>query len=124
MGRNDLLLIGALLLLAGAAALAMARTGGAGAYVQVTADGETIGRYPLGEDRTVTIGTDRYNILEIRAGGAAVVEANCHDFTCVRTGRISQAGERIVCLPHRLVVEVVGGQSGPGGIDAAAGDGP
>ena len=40
---------------------------------------------------------------------AAVAEANCGDHTCIRTGQISREGEAIVCLPHRLVVRIEGG---------------
>ena len=50
---------------------------------------------------------------------AAVAEANCGDHTCVRTGAVSREGEVIVCLPHRLTVEIQGGQ--PAGFDAAVG---
>ena len=50
---------------------------------------------------------------------AAVAEANCGDHTCVRTGKISREGEVIVCLPHRLTVEIQGGA--PAGFDAAVG---
>ena len=75
----------------------------------VTADGKEAGRYPLAEDRQVTIGAADYNVLEIKDGAAAVVEANCGDHTCIRTGQISREGEAIVCLPHRLVVRIEGG---------------
>ena len=71
--------------------------------------GRQAGRYPLAEDRRVTIGAADYNVLEIKDGAAAVAEANCGDHTCVRTGRISREGETIVCLPHRLVVRIEGG---------------
>ena len=71
----------------------------------------------MAEDRTVTIGEADYNVLEISGGGAAVVEANCGDHTCVRTGTVSRTGETIVCLPHRLVVEIVGGAAD---VDAVA----
>lgn len=106
--RYDLLLILLLLLAAGLLFLLL-RPGGAGQYVLVTVDGEEVGRYPLDEDRTVTIGEEDYNILEIRNGAAAVTEANCGDHTCVRTGQIRRAGETIICLPHRLVVKIIGG---------------
>lgn len=106
--RYDLLLI--LLLLAAAGVLFfLLRPGSAGQYVLVTADGTEVGRYPLDEDRTVTIGEEDYNVLEIRDGAAAVTEANCGDHTCVRTGQIRRAGETIICLPHRLVVKIIGG---------------
>lgn len=85
------------------------RPGGTGAWVVVTEDGEEIGRYALSEDRTLTIGDEDYNILRIDNGAAAIVEANCGDHTCVRTGAVSRAGEAIICLPHRLIVRVEGG---------------
>ena len=106
--RNDLILILLPLLAAGLLFLLL-RPGGGGQYVLVTVDGQEVGCYPLGEDRTVTIGEEDYNILEIRDGAAAVTDANCGDHTCVRTGEIRRAGETIICLPHRLVVKIIGG---------------
>lgn len=116
-GKGDLLLIVLLLAAAGVLALLL-RPGEAGAAVVVLRDGEEIGRYALGEDRRVPIGGEEYNLLIIRDGAAAVTEANCGDRTCVRTGEIRRAGEQIVCLPHRLIVKVVGG--GPPDFDAVA----
>lgn len=111
--RNDLMLILGLLLAAVLLWLIL-RPGGQGNWVVVTVDGVEQSRYPLQEDREVTIGEEEYNILEIRDGTAAVTEANCGDHTCVRTGAISRAGETIICLPHRLVVEIVGDEeTGP-----------
>ncbi len=112
----DLALILALLL-AAAALYLLTRPGETGHWAVVTVDGQEVGRYSLAEDRTVTIGEADYNVLEISGGGAAVVEANCGDHTCVRTGTVSRTGETIVCLPHRLVVEIVGGAAD---VDAVA----
>lgn len=115
--RRDLLL--ALLLLAAAAVLALAlRPGEDGGTAVVLLDGEEIGRYALSEDRTVRIGEEDFNVLVIRDGAAAVTEANCGDHTCVRTGAVRRAGEQIVCLPHRLIVRIAGGERGP--LDAVA----
>ena len=75
----------------------------------VIRDGQEIARYALQEDRTVTIGEADYNVLEIRDGQAAVIDANCGDHTCVRTGAVSRAGESIICLPHRLEIRITGG---------------
>ena len=110
--RYDLLLA-AVVLLAAAAVWFFTRPGGSGAWAVVTVDGQEVGRYALDEDRTVTIGAEDYNVLEISGGQAAVIEANCGDHTCVRTGWISREGETIVCLPHRLVVRIEGGAAGP-----------
>lgn len=117
--RRDLLLIVLCLAAAGGLALAL-RPGEAGGAVVVLRDGEEIGRYALSEDRTVPIGEgENYNLLTIRDGAAAVTEANCGDHTCVRTGWVRRAGERIVCLPHRLVIRVAEGS--PPDLDAVTG---
>ena len=48
------------------------------------------------------------NILEIKNGMAYVTEADCPDQVCIRMGKISKTGENIVCLPHKLVIQVEG----------------
>lgn len=106
--RYDILLIAAVLLAAGLLWL-FTRPGGQGAWAVVTVGGEEVARYPLSEDVTVTLGGEDYNVLQIEDGAAAVIEANCGDHTCVRTGKVSRRGETVVCLPHELVVEIVGG---------------
>lgn len=110
--RWDLLLIGALLALAGALCLLLG-PGEEGAWAVVTVDGRETGRYPLSEDRIIAIGEADYNVLTISGGAAAVTEANCGDRTCVRTGEISREGEAIVCLPHKVVVRIEGGEARP-----------
>lgn len=47
------------------------------------------------------------NKIEVRDGQIAIVDANCDDQICVRKGFISKTGQTIVCLPHRLVIEVM-----------------
>ena len=47
------------------------------------------------------------------------VVADCPDQVCVRQGAVRYNGESIVCLPHKLVVSVEGGQGS--GIDANTG---
>ena len=108
--RWDMALIGCVLLLSALLYLVV-RPGGEGAWAVVTVEGNEIARYDLGEERTVTLGDEDYNVLHIGGGFAAVTEANCGDHTCVRTGQISRAGETIICLPHKLVVEIVGGDA-------------
>lgn len=106
---GDLLLATAILLLAGILYLFL-RPGGDGAWAVVSANGQEIARYALNEDQTVTLGDTDYNILQISGGAASIVEANCGDHTCVRTGPVRKSGETIVCLPHRLVVRIESGE--------------
>ena len=116
--RGDLLLLLALLLTA-AALYILFRPGGEGAWAVVTVDGQETARYPLGEDRTVTIGDADYNVLQISGRAAAVIDANCGDHTCINTGAVRREGETIVCLPHRLLIRIEGGTAA--GLDGVAG---
>ena len=116
--KRDILLAAGILLLAGILYLFF-RPGGMGVWAVVIIDGQETARYALLEDRMVTLGDGAYNILNISHGAAAIIEANCGDLTCVRTGEISREGEIIVCLPHRLVVRIEGGEALP--FDASVG---
>lgn len=118
--RNDAILIAALMLLGGALAVFLYATRQDGGYVSVQMDGQTVMELPLSEDTQVLLGEDGHtNTLVIRNGTAQVMEADCPDQICVRQGAVQYEGESIVCLPHKLVVSVEGGQGS--GIDANTG---
>ncbi|MBD5134307.1 MAG: NusG domain II-containing protein [Clostridiales bacterium] len=109
--RNDILLIAALLVLGGALALFLYVTRQGGGYVSVQIGGETVMELPLGEDTRIVLGQGAHtNTLVIENGTVRVIEASCPDQICVNHGAVQYAGESIVCLPHRLVVTVEGGQ--------------
>lgn len=112
MKRRDVFLIvsvlAAALILFGLRALLFSEDG---AYIQVQVDGEETARYPLAEDVSVEItgeGSFR-NVLIIAHGTADMTEADCPDKLCVGQAAISKNGQSIICLPHRVVVSVVGG---------------
>jgi len=46
------------------------------------------------------------NTIEIKDEGVRIKGATCSDQICVRTGFISKPGETIVCLPHKLLIEI------------------
>ena len=115
--KYDLLLAMAVLL-AAAVLYFFLRPGEAGAWAVVTVDGLEAARYTLSEDRTVMLGEEGYNVLQIFGGQAAVIDANCGDHTCVNTGPVWREGETIVCLPHKLMVTIEGGEASP--FDAVA----
>ena len=90
-----------------------------GAAVVVEQDGKETARYALDENRTVRIkGQGGYNLLVIEGGEAWLLEADCPNLLCVKTGKIRYAGQSIVCLPHKLAVRIVGGASA---LDAVTG---
>ena len=113
--KNDILLILAVLILAGGVWVYMLCTRSVGGEVVVTVDGEEVLRAPLSEPRTY-IRQDQsgevLNTVVIRDGRVCVESANCPDKICVHTGWVEYDGQMIVCLPHKLIVTVVGGEIG------------
>lgn len=109
--RNDLLLILGLLAAACAAAALLALTRQPGAYVRVLEDGQEIARHSLKADGVYEIETAYgANTLTITDGQAAVTWADCPDGICVHSAPAARQGQTIVCLPHRLVVEICGAE--------------
>lgn len=49
-----------------------------------------------------------YNLLAVSASGITMEAADCRDQICVHHIPIRGAGESIICLPHKLVAEIVG----------------
>ena len=58
------------------------------------------------------------NTLQVERGRIRVLEADCPDQICVDQGWISDGTVPIVCLPHRLMIQIVGGEEG---LDGGAG---
>lgn len=109
--RNDIFLIAGVLLLALAMFVGysfMYRQ--AGGRVVVTVDGQEYATLPLDEETILEIDTENgINRLQIKGGYADMIEADCADKLCVDQRKISKKGETIVCLPHKIVVEVISG---------------
>ena len=125
--RKNLDIILILAVLAVAALLFGARTlyyGGGkesaktGTMVLITVDGKEQGRYPLEQDDKILLGDEGWsNTLVIRDGQARITEADCPDKICVHHAPVSRRGENIVCLPHKLVVEIVSTDEDQEGLD-------
>ena len=59
------------------------------------------------------------NTIQVEEGRIRVSEADCPDQICVRQGWISDGTVPIVCLPHRLTIQIDTG--GDDAFDAAVG---
>lgn len=82
--------------------------GRAGATAIIEQDGETISELDLSKDTELVLddGNGGSNTITVKDGKIAVTEANCPDLVCVHTGAISQTGEVIACLPHKLIITI------------------
>lgn len=75
----------------------------------VIRDGEqNVYELPLSQNTTKSVTTDLgTNLIEIKDGRVHVEEADCPNQDCVHQGWVDAAGEQIVCLPHKLTVDIV-----------------
>ena len=75
----------------------------------VIRDGEqNVYELPLSQNTTKSVTTDLgTNLIEIKDGRVHVEEADCPNQDCVHQGWIDAAGQQIVCLPHKLTVDIV-----------------
>lgn len=113
--KNDILLIGAILVLAltayvGTSIFQSENTHDAEAVVLV--DGEEYGRFSLNTDvvERIELADGSYNVLVIEDGKADVAEASCPDGICVNHRAVSRQNQSITCLPNKLVVEIQNGE--------------
>lgn len=117
MKKNDLILIGAILVIAFTILVGQRlwqkQNTGDNPQVVITIDGVETQRLPLDEDGgcTILLEGDDSNELEIKDGEARITDANCPDKICVKHRPIKYQGESIVCLPHKLVISIEGGQA-------------
>ncbi len=74
--------------------------------VRITVEGELYGTYDLQEEQTIEINDS--NVCRIQDGEVNMTEADCPDKLCMHQGPISISGETIVCLPNKVVIEIVG----------------
>ena len=83
-----------------------------GSELLVTCNGEKFGSYHLYEDREVAIERDDHiNKVTIKDGIVSMSFSNCHGQDCIHQGEISKTGETIICLPNKVVLEIIGGKA-------------
>lgn len=86
-------------------------------YIEITLNGKLI--------KTIDITDSNYkldfevkdeshlNTFKVENGGVSIVHANCSDEVCVKSGFIDKVGQTLVCLPHKLIVEIKGIEESP-----------
>lgn len=81
-----------------------------GETVIIKVDGTVVKQLALNSDTELDITGYQggINHIVIQDHTVYMSYADCPDVLCVHTGKISKTGETIVCLPHRVVVEIIG----------------
>ena len=98
-------------------------SGTGGDKVKISTDGQIYGIYPLNEDCEIDVTEDGHtNHITIKDGQVSMSYSTCLNQVCVNTGAISQSRDAIVCLPNRVVVEIISSGEGKGGdVDVISG---
>ena len=107
--KNDIILAAFVIAIAATGLILLNIFKTEGSFAAVKIDGKETARYPLSVNTEVVIETENNgkNTLVIEDGKAFVKDVNCPDKICEGHSKISYKGETIVCLPHKVVIEIV-----------------
>jgi len=79
------------------------------ALVVIKVNGAEYKTIPLNTNSSIPVNINgNYNLISVENGKVHIEDANCPDKLCVRSGSISSPGKPLVCLPHKLTVEIEG----------------
>ncbi|NLM34208.1 MAG: NusG domain II-containing protein [Clostridiales bacterium] len=79
------------------------------ALVVIKVNGAEYKTIPLNTNSSVPVNINgNYNLIKVEDGKVRIEDANCPDKLCVRSGSVSRPGKPLVCLPHKLTVEIEG----------------
>ncbi len=81
-------------------------------YANITLSGKFYDNIPLSSfkgEKTFVIKT-KYgkNTILVKDDTIQIVDADCKDSLCVNQGISSKVGQSIICLPHKLIIEIKG----------------
>lgn len=115
MRKQDFVLIGVILVIAIVAAVASQLLSGkrateldGGPYVVVQSPKGTVYSEPLSKNAEFTVTSDLgENQIKVQDNMVWVEKADCKNQVCVNTGKVHNIGEMIVCLPHKVLIQVV-----------------
>ena len=107
MKKKDIILIVAVLAISLISLAAIKMTQKDGKEVIVTVEGKEVYKTSIKKDQIYQIpeknGT---NVMQIKDGKVTMKKADCKDQICADHKAIEKSGETIVCLPHKVVIEI------------------
>lgn len=76
-------------------------------------DGKIINSYDLKKVKgrvEIKIESEKnhFNVVEVEPNRIRILDADCPDKLCIKTGWISQPSQSVVCLPHKLMITIQG----------------
>ncbi|WP_138493831.1 NusG domain II-containing protein [Paenibacillus pinistramenti] len=83
---------------------------------RITVNGELYKQVPLNEEQTIDMNTQYgHNVLKVYDNGIRMTVSDAPLPIALKMGFISKPGERIICVPNRVLVEIVSAGSTSGG---------
>ncbi|MGM9973134.1 MAG: NusG domain II-containing protein [Clostridiaceae bacterium] len=93
-------------------------------YAEITIGGKPYKTVSLsgneGEDSFIVHTEQGFNVIEIKGDSIAIIDADCNDKLCLEFGHITNSGESIICLPHKLMIEIKGSTDSSSPLDSVA----
>ena len=132
--KADIVLAVVLLVLGLSSPFLIQKNATGSSLVQISSDGRDLGVFDLSENANLGVLEDKNgsfvlinvdelnsvqsddfwdNLIVIENGTVRVTHASCKGNDCVNTGRISKEGQIIACLPHRLLITIIGESDAP-----------
>lgn len=113
--KGDLLIFLCIGILIIVSTIAFYRTPGDAKFIRIYVDGEVFGTYtlsqPYDKNIKVRIRKNDYCHLKIQDETVYIVDTSCPNRDCVRVGTIRDAGDTLICLPHKLLIRLEGGEA-------------
>lgn len=101
--KADTVIIAVIIAVAAALFFALPHFRQAGKTVVISKNNKVVASLPLNENKTVNLDG---NTIIIKNSTVKMADANCPKAICKHHNAISRKGEQIICLPHRVIVEV------------------
>ena len=107
ISRADILLIVGIMILTIAGLFVWKKLQKPGAYVDILIDGTSVKTLQLDKDASYEVMQEAgVTTVVVQDGSVTVQDADCPDKICENHRAINRTGETIICLPHKLVVEI------------------
>lgn len=113
--KLDFVIIGVLMILSFLPEIIYGATVGKGynnTYAEITIDGKMYKTVALAEhsgEDIFEIKTDEgINIIKVKDNKIGIIEADCPDQVCMNPEYIDKPGQMLVCLPHKVMIEIKG----------------
>lgn len=105
--EKDIILIAAVLAISLISFAAIKMTQKDGKEVIVTVEGKEVYKTSIKKDQIYQIPEENgTNVMQIKDGKVTMKKADCKDQICADHKAIEKSGETIVCLPHKVVIEI------------------